>query len=315
MSYPNFKLMIYIPFLCLLPANAAPVRRVEKTQSPVSGSVYLAFVLSVLLLIIFLLAMKRGYIRRRQAQLAQTRSQIYFRQSLPGHSDAGPETSCRKKAGFLVGFLGSPALETSFLISIPQAAHSGSRRSSSIQIPVELSQLSAPQGFVAGHDTKCSMKGSKKLLSPVPNPNLTLITNFESNSIPVGSRVPVELHLATDSNQDLSPNHAPAGDQPSLGSERQGCNEAPSLQSPDNDTTSSTRTDISPSPSPASFSQPSSIKLVVSDAYVLNRFDWPDDRHSKQAGSSTSSTLALPGDKASFRCDVKGLASCHPVAD
>ena len=277
MSY-YMNLMIYILLLCLLPANAAPVRRMETTQPPVSGSVYLAFVLAVLLLVIFLLAMKRGYIRRRQAQLAQTRSQLYFRQSLPGHFDAGPETSCRKKAGFLVGFLGSPALETSFSIMIPQAAHSGSRRSS-IQVPVELSRLSAPQSFVAGHDTK-SMNGSKRVLSPVPNPNSTLITNFESNSIAVGlARAPVELHLATDSNQNLSPSHAPAGDQPSLGP----ANEAPSLQSPDNDTTSSTGTYISPSLSlsPASFSQPSSIKLVVSDLYVLNRFDCPNDRHSK----------------------------------
>lgn len=271
-------LMIYILFLCLLPANAASVRRAERTQSPVSGTVYLAFVLVVLLLIIFLLAMKRGYIRRRQAQLAQTRSQIYFRQSLPGQFDAGRETSCRRKAGFLVGFLGSPALETSFLISIPQAAHSGSCRSSSIQVPVELSQLSAPQDFVVGYDTKCPMKGSKKLLSPVPNPNSTLITDFESNSIAVGlPRVPVELHLATDSNQELSPSHAPAGDQPSLVSARQGYNEAPILQSPDNDTTISNRTDISPSLSPASFTQPSSIKLVVSDVYVLNWLDWLDD--------------------------------------
>jgi hypothetical protein len=296
MSYMNL-MMIYILFLCLLPANAAPVRRVERTQSPVSGSVYLAFVLAALLLIIFLLAMKRGYIRRRQAQLAQTRSQFYFRQSLPGHSDAG--TSCRKKAGFLVGFLGSPSLETSFLISLPQSAHSGSRRSSSIQVPVELSRLSAPQGFVAGHDPKWSMEGSKKLLSPVPNRNSTLIINFESNCTAVGlPRVPVELHLATDSNQNRSRDDALAGDQPTLGSTHQGYNEAPNLESPDNGTTSSTRTDISPSLylSPASFSQPSSIKLVVSDVYVLNRFDWPNDRYSKQAGSSTSSTLALPGD-------------------
>jgi len=109
----------YLAVLFLVtPVSALPV----KVESP-SGSACLAVLLTLVVILSLLVAFKHAYMKQRRIETAHTRAQSstpgcsfaadsYYRSTtsfLPSVGSINPE---HEKAGFLVGFLGSPAWET-----------------------------------------------------------------------------------------------------------------------------------------------------------------------------------------------------------